>query len=153
MSFARPHPPTREETIARRQAPRPAATVKPLTRGVMGGTTTAAAKPIQKLTRCDKVRQDIRDSARGEDCLMELPGVCLHDPAATIWSHARWPEAGKGGATKALDMCGCMACTACDQCYDGQRKPPAGWTREDVDRAWLMAHLKSLVRLAEKSLI
>lgn len=101
----------------------------------------------------NRKRQDIRDSAKGEECLMRLPG-CPRDPALTIWSHNRHQRAGKGAAVKALDLNGCYACGCyCDAIYDGQRNPPAGMTREAVELAWYHAHAESLVRLAQKGLV
>lgn len=95
----------------------------------------------------------IRESARGEDCTVRLPGVCTFDPAMTIWSHARWNSAGKGKSIKAVDLAGAYACTSCDQVYDGQMKPPPGMTREQIDMDWMHGHLRSLVRLVQKGLI
>lgn len=117
-----------------------------------GGTVQAVqAKVAPKIER--KVRQSIRDSARGEQCTVQLPGICDGDPEKTIWSHARWPWAGKGGATKAFCLNGCFACVACDSVFDGQRKPPPGVSRETVDLAWMRGHFVSLLRLAERGLV
>lgn len=98
-------------------------------------------------------RTRIRQSARGEDCLVRIPGVCRRDPAYTIWSHYRGLAGGKGMGIKSIDLCGAYACTACDMLYDGQTKRPAGMTKVDVDLAWLQGHIRSLVRLAEKGLV
>ena len=95
----------------------------------------------------------VTESARGEDCTVRIDGVCKYDPEYTIWSHARWIRAGRGKGIKAVDLAGAYACTACDAVYDGQAKPPAGMTREDVDRDWMMGHLESLVKLSQKGLI
>lgn len=95
----------------------------------------------------------ITESARGEDCQVRIPGICTHDPATVIWSHARWGAAGRGKAIKATDAAGAYACTSCDAVYDGQRKPPEGMTREQVDLDWCMGHFRSLVLLAKKGLI
>ncbi len=122
-----------------------------------GSYAPPAAKPTeappsrQKVP--GKVRQAIRDSARGEECLVRIPGICTYDPEKTIWSHARWPDAGKGGATKAIDVAGAFCCTACDSVFDGQTPPPAGYTRAQVDADWCMGHFRSLVRLAQKGLL
>lgn len=99
-----------------------------------------------------RVRQDIRDSARGEECLLDFPG-CPRDPERTIWSHNRHERAGKGGAMKALDLNGCYGCTHCDAIYDGQAPRPDGMTAEQVDLGWYRAHDKSLVKLAQKGLL
>ena len=115
------------------------------------GTVRPIAAPVApKIER--KARQSIRDSAKGEACLVRLPG-CSHDPEKTIWSHARWGDAGRGKGTKALDLCGAYCCTACDAVYDGQAPLPAGYTREQVDADWNMGHHRSLLRLAEKGLV
>lgn len=98
-----------------------------------------------------RVNHAIRRSAKGEDCLMLLPG-CPRDPERTIWSHNRHGRAGKGGGLKALDLNGCYACTHCDAIYDGQAPLPAGMTRDDVDLAFYRAHDRSLVKLAQKGL-
>lgn len=152
MTWTRSPQPTREQRIAERAARNAtqAQTCMPRRAAVMGGGT---AGPVQKADKTAKVRQSIRDSARGEACTVRLPTICTGDPETTIWSHARWGAAGKGGATKALDLAGAYACTACDAAYDGQRKPPPGYTRDDVDRDWCMGHFRSLVILAQKGLI
>jgi hypothetical protein len=96
--------------------------------------------------------QAIRDSARGEECTVRIPG-CPGDPARTIWSHAPLGAAGKGRAIKALDVCGAYACTHCDAVVDGQAKAPAGMTREQVLLDWFMGHMRSLVILKQKGLV
>jgi len=95
----------------------------------------------------------ITKSSKGEDCQVRYVGVCSHDPAKTIWSHARHGAGGRGKGIKALDIAGAFACTDCDAVYDGQRPRPAGMTREQADLDWFMGHLRSLVILCEKGLI
>lgn len=95
----------------------------------------------------------IRESARGEDCTVRIPGICHYQPEYTIWSHFRGLAGGKGMGIKSHDACGAYACTACDAVYDGQRPRPEGMTKEDVDLAWLKGHILSLVKLIKKGLI
>lgn len=92
----------------------------------------------------------LRQSARGEDCLVRLPGVCTHDPETVIWSHYRGLAGGKGMLIKSIDLAGAYCCTACDAVYDGQRRPPPGMNRDAVELAWLQGHIRSLVRAAWK---
>lgn len=99
-----------------------------------------------------RVQQSIRDSARGEACRMRLVG-CPCDPAMTIWSHCRHGYAGKGGAIKAIDLNGALACTYCDAIYDGQAPRPVGMTVQDVELAWFRAHAESLVILKQKGIL
>lgn len=101
----------------------------------------------------DRKSQAIRDSARGEECTVRIPGVCTGDPTHTIWSHAPLGAAGKGGQIKALDLCGAYSCTACDAALDQGRGLPAGYTRSLVLLDWFMGHMRSLVRLRQKGLV
>lgn len=94
----------------------------------------------------------ICDSARGEECTIQIDG-CPGDPAMTIWSHQRSHLGGKGLGIKACDLAGAYACTYCDAIYDGQRRLPPGWTREDVDAAWTRGHFRSLKRLTDKGIV
>lgn len=93
----------------------------------------------------------ITKSANGEDCQVRIPGVCTHDPATTIWSHARWGAAGRGKAIKAIDLAGAYCCVNCDAAYDGQMKTM--YTRDQIDADWCQGHFRSLVILKQKGLI
>lgn len=89
----------------------------------------------------------IRLSARGKECQVRYVGICARDPACTIWSHARWGaqlgEGGKGMGTKADDLAGAYACTACDAAFD-QMTNAGNLTRAELDLDWLLGHLRSL---------
>lgn len=111
-----------------------------------------ATRPVHQKTP-QRVQQSIRDSARGEECLVRIPGVCTSDPEKTIWSHAPLGAAGKGRSIKALDLCGAFCCTACDAAIDGQAPLPAGYSRAQALEDWFMGHMRSLVRLRQKGLI
>lgn len=126
--------------------------------------TTPSDRPVAVIKRApatpkaatpktpDRVNKQIRESARGEDCTVRIVGACTHDPATTIWSHAPLGAAGKGGAIKALDLCGAYCCTACDAVIDGQQPLPPGTTRAMAMLDWFMGHMRSLVRLRQKGL-
>lgn len=95
----------------------------------------------------------ITEAARGEPCLVRIPGVCTHRPETSIWSHYRGQAGGKGIGIKSIDLCGAICCTACDACYDqGLRRPPE-FSKADVDLMWLQGHIRSLVRLHELGII
>jgi hypothetical protein len=142
----------REETLARRQAPAQPVTVKPLHRGVVGGSVHAVQQP-QRVKIEHKVRQSIRDSARGEDCTVRIPGACNHDPSTTVWSHYPLNDAGKGMGTKSFDLIGCYCCSGCHDVVDGRAPRPSDMTREQVLLAWFKGMVRSLVRLAQKGLV
>jgi len=94
----------------------------------------------------------IRKFARGKPCQMRLGGICTHDPAKSIWSHPPFGSAGKGMGMKSFDVCGAIACTACDAALD---QPGANLvaTRDEVVLAFMHAHFRSLVLLAEADII
>lgn len=110
------------------------------------------ARPLQFPKTPDRVNQRLRDSAKGEDCLVRIPG-CPGRADMTIWSHAPMKAADKGLGIKALDWCGAYCCTYCDAVIDGQRPLPPGYTRELALLDWFTGHMRSLVRAAQKGLL
>lgn len=98
----------------------------------------------------------IRESARGKDCQVRYVGICTHDPAHTIWSHARWGaqlgEGGRGMGTKADDLAGAYACGACDAAFD-QMMNAGDYTREALDLDWCLGHLRSLGILQREDIV
>lgn len=128
----------------------PSAPLKPLDHPVRVAQISDSAKPVEKPTA--HRGQHIRDSARGEECLVRLPG-CYGGTEHTIWSHYRGGAGGKGMGLKAHDICGAYACTHCDAVYDGQRPRIPGLTRDYVEISWFEAHMRSLGRLHEKGLL
>lgn len=156
-------------TRKRDRAPKPDrgdefATWKPRPRAPAGGSPelkaaldSIAAMPVTprkpEPKTPERKSQAIRDSARGEECTVRLPGVCTFNPEHTIWSHAPLQAAGKGRSIKAVDEAGAYCCTSCDAAADGQVKLPEGLSRADVLLAWFMGHMRSLVRLKQKGLL
>ena len=128
--------------------PRPREVVKPV--AALPATNQAPAA-LQKVPY--RVDARIRESARGEECTVRIPGVCRGHPDYTIWSHAPLGAAGKGRSLKALDLCGAYCCTACDAVIDGQAPLPGGYTRAMAMNDWFMGHMRSLVRLRQKGLV
>lgn len=131
---------------------KPAAPLKPLPRPVREAVISDTAAPIVKATAHRDQR--IRDSARGELCLMRLPG-CSGGTEHTIWSHYRGSAGGKGMGLKAHDIAGCYACTYCDGVYDGQIRNQLleDLSINEIKLAWHEAHVRSLGRLHEKGLL
>lgn len=61
----------------------------------------------------------IRESARGEQCLVRIPGVCNHNPETVVFAHYRL--AGFCGVgMKPPNWMGAYACSACHDCADGR---------------------------------
>lgn len=95
----------------------------------------------------------IRQSARGEDCTINLKGVCNYNPETVVWCHSNRYEHGKSLGRKADDEHGAYGCSSCHAVYDGQDKRPSWLTKEDVDLAFDFAIEKSRAILARKGLL
>lgn len=78
----------------------------------------------------------IRAAARGEPCLMRVPGVCNHDPATTVLAHVR--RSGNAGVgMKPPDVSGIFACSACHDVLDrrvGATMPQDAWVLDAMLR-------------------
>ena len=95
----------------------------------------------------------IRQSARGEDCTINLEGVCNYNPETVVWAHSNDQKHGKGMGLKANDEWGAYACYACHAVYDRQMKRPAHLSLDDVENAFTLAMEKSLAILKRKNLV
>ena len=93
----------------------------------------------------------LSDSARGQECMVRIPGVCNHNPETTVLAHLN----GGGMGTKKSDLFGAFACSSCHDVLDGRVKLPHGYTnvlielmhRQGVERTqqfWLDNWLVSL---------
>lgn len=51
----------------------------------------------------------LRQSARGQECLVRIPGICNGDPATVVLAHV----GGAGMGRKQPDILGAFACAAC----------------------------------------
>lgn len=145
-------PKRKAEAPSVEREPKPMAKAAPgLHRGSYGPAVTKPAPPaLQKVP--GKVRQAIRDSARGEECTVRLVGVCNFDPATTVWSHYPGHAGDRGMGTKSIDVAGCYACAACHDAVDGRTRYP-GLDALSLRLAWHEGHLRSLVRLVQKGLL
>lgn len=91
----------------------------------------------------------ITESARGEACTLNFPGVCNGDWETTVWAHSNWIAGGKAKGKKLarVDHLGCYACYACHMVLDGQAKRPAHLSRDFV-----MAQFEAAMRECEAKL-
>ncbi|MCH8506470.1 MAG: DUF1364 domain-containing protein [Ectothiorhodospiraceae bacterium] len=77
--------------------------------------------------------RQLRESARGQDCTIRLPGICSGDPATTILAH---PPVGNGGmSSKGSDDDGAFCCDACHSVIDGRVK--ARIHPEEILECWI----------------
>lgn len=95
----------------------------------------------------------IRQSARGEDCTINLEGVCNYNPETVVWAHSNRACDGKAMGRKADDERGAYACHCCHAVYDRQMKRPTHLSLDDVEDAFTLAMEKSLAILKRKNLV
>ena len=58
----------------------------------------------------------LRESARGRECFVRLPGICNHDSATVVLAHMN----GGGMGKKQPDLFAAFCCSACHDAYDGR---------------------------------
>ena len=61
---------------------------------------------------------NLRKLARGQDCMVRLPGICNFNPETTVLAHVRMNT---GIGQKAPDLLGAWACSACHLAVDTDR--------------------------------
>ncbi len=82
-------------------------------------------------------------AARGQPCLVRIPGVCCGNPETVVAAHYRSVSLGAGTGIKPHDMLSAHACDQCHAAIDGRVK--TNFTRtelrlmhaEGVFRTWL----------------
>lgn len=91
----------------------------------------------------------LRESARDEQCTLQIVGVCNSDPATTVLAHL--PDESHGIGLKADDYCACYACSACHDVIDGRAKT-LYWQHE---KDWYLrrAMVRTWRRFIEKGLV
>lgn len=95
----------------------------------------------------------IRRSAKGEECTIELAGICNHNPETVVWCHENSYSAGKGMGMKARDERGAYGCSTCHAVYDGQAPRLSWMTKEYVDQRFQIAMDISREILRRKGLL
>ncbi|EGF11164.1 bacteriophage protein [Neisseria bacilliformis ATCC BAA-1200] len=92
----------------------------------------------------------ITESARGEQCLVRLPGICNRNPETTVFAHYRL--AGYcGTGIKPPDFMGVYACSNCHDICDGRVKTDLD--ADEIRTAFAEGVMRTLAKLAEKGLI
>jgi hypothetical protein len=62
------------------------------------------------------VSSKLRNSAKGQPCMFQIPGVCNHDTTTTVLCHL--PSEIKGVATKSDDFHAAFGCSQCHETID-----------------------------------
>lgn len=92
----------------------------------------------------------LRESARGEDCTFNAPGVCNHNPETTVLAHL--PDESHGMSRKSDDISSAYVCSNCHDLIDGRayRK-----VMDEMNFYWYLkrAMVRTWRRMIEKGLI
>lgn len=92
----------------------------------------------------------VRESARGEDCTLRLPGVCNFNPETTVFCHSNRIADGKGMGIKAKT--GAYGCSSCHDVLDGRAPRPEGMSYDDMQDLFDAGVEKTKARLEAKGL-
>lgn len=145
--------PMKRAEIKRSAAPLARST--PLARVKLPPAGTAAST----LVRTSRLRSrgpkmtPIKRAARGEECDLNIDGVCTFDTATTVWCHSNLYADGKGMGIKANDEAGCYGCVNCHAFYDGGWVNHPGMTRDLVEEIFAAARARSRLKLKQKGLV
>jgi hypothetical protein len=85
----------------------------------------------------------LRKAAKGQMCMVRIPGVCNFNPETTVLAHL----GGAGMGAKSHDMHGAWACSECHALVDG-RINLAMFPADDLK----LMHLQGVIRTQEELL-
>jgi hypothetical protein len=88
----------------------------------------------------------LRNSARGQSCAFQIPGICNGDPETVVLCHA--PSEVKGAGNKSPDFWAAHGCHACHEHLDQHRLP-----RVDEQFFWLRGIFRTWQRWVDRGLV
>jgi len=84
----------------------------------------------------------LRELAKGQDCLVRIPGICKNDRDTVILAHINERSlVGAGMGQKVPDIFGSRCCSACHAEIDGRTKL-SDYTRDEL----LIMHYQGMIR-------
>jgi len=94
--------------------------------------------------------KNLRDMARGRECLIRVPLHCIGGTETVVLCHYR--IAGMSGmGLKSPDWCGAYGCYACHQIVDGQRN--STFTADERELMLVNGVIRTLAMLIEEGRI
>ena len=82
---------------------------------------------------------NLRNAAKGQQCLIRIPGLCSFNPEETVLCHFRMAGI-CGTGLKPIDLIGAWGCARCHSAVDG--RITTGFTREQLR----LMHLEGMAR-------
>jgi len=92
---------------------------------------------------------DLRKSAQGQNCTLNIAGVCNYNPETTVLAHL--PDESHGMARKSDDISSAFACSSCHDCIDGRHTVTL--TPEDKEFYMRRGQTRTLRQWVEMGLI
>ena len=89
----------------------------------------------------------ITKSAREQDCLVRIPGVCNRNPETVIFAHKN----GGGMGMKSPDIHGAYCCSSCHDAYDGRLE--TGWPPMELHLCFYEGIFRTQLSLVGQGLI
>lgn len=86
-----------------------------------------------------KKSQKLRDSARGQQCMIRIPDVCNWNNETTVLCHVN----GGGMAIKSDDMAASFGCHSCHLAADGKPDVKHGYTTKEIELFFLQGVLRT----------
>lgn len=88
---------------------------------------------------------NLRNYARGQCCLVRLPGVCNHNPETVVLAHFRLSGI-SGMGIKPPDVMGAWCCSACHAVVDRDKSA-------EIQLAFAHGVLRTLAALVQDKLV
>lgn len=86
-----------------------------------------------------RVSRKLRESARGQNCSLRIPGICNFNTETTVLAHIN--SVGKGMGIKSEDFFAVFSCSSCHAALDEHRIPGedvAAYTLSALYETWRM---------------
>lgn len=110
-------------------------------------------KPVYAFKSRGPKMTPIRRAARGQDCQLQILGVCNGDPSTTVLCHSNRLADGKGMGLKAPDTEACIGCSSCHDVLDGRAPRPDGMSMDDLQRLFEYARERTHAILRSMGLL
>ena len=95
------------------------------------------------------ISKQIRNSARDEDCTLQIAGVCNHNASTTVLAH--FPDESKGIGKKSDDISAGFCCSSCHDAIDMRVR--SEHFKENEDFYLRRAQTRTIKRLIELGVI
>ena len=91
----------------------------------------------------------IRDAAKGEDCTLNIPGACNHNPETSVLCHFTLHNGGSARLNGELSAG--IGCSGCHDAIDGRRAYQ--WEPGDKEFYMRRSQVRTLDRWVDKGLV